>query len=35
MPLINGKGGGKKSIWQGTGDLDGIDTFIEKFKLLA
>ncbi|WP_187759804.1 alanyl-tRNA editing protein [Thiospirochaeta perfilievii] len=35
MPLINGKGGGKKSIWQGTGDLDGIDTFIDKFKLLA
>lgn len=32
LPIINGKGGGKKSIWQGSGDKDNVSMFIKSFK---
>jgi len=32
LPIVNGKGGGKKSIWQGSGEIDNVSEFVKKFK---
>ncbi len=32
LPTINGKGGGKNSIWQGSGEKENISIFLEEFK---
>lgn len=34
LPLINGKGGGKPELWQGSGDLEGEISFISGYKTL-
>lgn len=32
LPTINGKGGGRQHIWQGSGEKDNVSIFIDNFK---